>query len=151
MAERFFDTSAFAKHYWAEVGTAKVDAFLLESGAHHFISTLGVVELHSVSARLVRGAVISIADFQLVRGRFLADIAARLWQVIPVAATHCQLAQQLVVRHGPTRSMRTLDAIQLAVAFLTVVGPLDAFVCADSDLGAIANSEGLAVVNPEKP
>ena len=28
VADRFYDTSAFAKHYRAELGTAKVDAFL---------------------------------------------------------------------------------------------------------------------------
>lgn len=48
MADRFFDTSAAAKHYRVEVGTAKVDAFLAETGARHFLSDLSVVELHSV-------------------------------------------------------------------------------------------------------
>jgi len=38
MADRFFDTSAFAEHYRAELGTAKVDAFLAETGSRHFIS-----------------------------------------------------------------------------------------------------------------
>jgi hypothetical protein len=63
MADRFFDTSAFAKHYRAELGTAKVDAFLAETGSRHFISDLGVVELHSVLARLVRDGQITAADF----------------------------------------------------------------------------------------
>jgi hypothetical protein len=40
MADRFFDTSAFAKHYRAELGTAKVDAFLAETGSRHFISAV---------------------------------------------------------------------------------------------------------------
>ena len=44
MADRFFDTSAFAKHYRAELGTAKVDGFLAETGSRHFISALGAVE-----------------------------------------------------------------------------------------------------------
>lgn len=46
MADRFFDTSA-AKHYRAEPGTARVDAFLGEAGSRHFLSELGVVELHA--------------------------------------------------------------------------------------------------------
>lgn len=78
MADRFFDTSALAKHYRAEVGTARVDALLAEAGARHFISALGVVELHSVLARLARTGQITAADFHLARGRFLADIAAGL-------------------------------------------------------------------------
>jgi predicted nucleic acid-binding protein len=151
MADRFFDTSAFAKHYRAELGTAKVDAFLAETGSRHFISALGIIELHSVLARLVRNGQIAAADFHLARGRFLADIASGLWHVVPVTAAHFHYAQQLLVRHGLGRSLRTLDALQLAVSLLSSVRPLDAFVCSDSNLCLVAAAEGLAVVNPEVP
>ena len=93
MAERFFDTSAAVKHYRPEIGTAKVDAFLAEPGSRHFISDLTVVEFHSVLARLVRSGVISLAEFQGARGRFLADIVAGLWQVESLTAAHFQRAQ----------------------------------------------------------
>lgn len=43
MADRFFDTSAVAKHYRNEFGTATVDAFLAEPGSRHFISSLCIV------------------------------------------------------------------------------------------------------------
>jgi uncharacterized protein len=151
MPDRFYDTSAFAKHYRAELGTAKVDAFLAETNSHHFISALGVVELHSVLARLTREGKITAADFRLARGRFLADIASGLWQVVPVTAAHFHLAQQLLVRHGLGRSLRTLDALQLAVSLLNTVRSLDALVCADSNLCLVAASEGLVVINPEVP
>ncbi len=151
MADRFFDTSAFAKHYRTELGTAKVDAFLAETGSRHYISDVGVVELHSVFARLARDGKITAADFHLARGRFLADIASGLWQVVPVTAAHFHDAQQLLVRHGLGRSLRTLDAVQLAVALQNAIGPLDAFVCADSNLCLVAAAEGLTVINPEVP
>jgi len=152
MADRFFDTSAAAKHYRVEAGTAKVDAFLAEAGARHFLSTLSVVELHSVLARLVRTGQITAADFQSARGRFLADISASLWQIVPIAAVHFHQAQQLLVRHGLSHSLRTLDAIQLAVALsLNASGSLSAFVCADTGLCQIAAAEGLTIVNPEVP
>lgn len=152
MANRFFDTSAAAKHYRLEVGTAKVDALLTEAGARHFLSNLSVVELHSVLARLVRTSQISTADFQLARGRFLADIAGSLWQIVPISAVHLHEAQQLLIRHGLYHSLRTLDGIQLAVALSpNVSGPLGAFVCADTGLCQIAAAEGLTVVNPEIP
>jgi uncharacterized protein len=152
MADHFFDTSAVAKHYRAELGTARVDALLAEPGARHFISALGVVELHSVLARLTRTGQITAADFHLACGLFLADIAASLWQVVPVAAGNFPRAQQLLVQHGLGRSLRTLDALQLAVALaLHAAGPLDAYVCADANLGLIAAGEGLTVVNPEVP
>ena len=66
------------------MGTAKIDAILNEAGSLHFLSTLGVVELHSVLARLVRDGQITAADFHLTRKRFLADIASGLWNVVPV-------------------------------------------------------------------
>jgi hypothetical protein len=152
MANRFFDTSAVAKHYRAEVGTARVDTLLAEAGARHLISALSVVELHSVLARLVRTGQITAADFHLARGRFLADIAGGLWQALPVTAAHFHDAQQLLVRHGLVRSLRTLDSLQLAVALgWSAAGPLDAFVCADANLLAVAAAEGLTVLNPEVP
>lgn len=152
MADRFFDTSAAAKHYRVEVGTAKVDAFLAESGARHYLSELSVVELHSVLARLVRTGQITAADFHLVRGRFLADIVGSLWQIVPITTVQFHRAQQLLVQHALIHSLHTLDAIQLAVALnLHALAPLTAFVCADSNLCRIAAAEGLAVVNPEVP
>jgi len=92
MADRFFDTSAFAKPYRAELGTAKVDAFLAEAGSRHFISALGVVEFHSVLARLARGGQITAADFHLgaraiPRGHHFRPLARRAghgtWSTLP--------------------------------------------------------------------
>jgi predicted nucleic acid-binding protein len=152
MADRFFDTSAAVKHYRVELGTAEVDAFLAEAGARHFLSDLGIVEVHSVLARLTRTGNITVAAFHLARGRFLADIAAGLWQVLPVTAAHFHHAQLLLVHHALGRSLRTLDALQLAVALaLHASAPLDAFVCADANLGYVATAEGLTAVNPEVP
>jgi hypothetical protein len=54
MAEHFYDTSAAVKHYRNELGSARVDGFLADTASSHYLSTLGVVETHSVFARLVR-------------------------------------------------------------------------------------------------
>jgi predicted nucleic acid-binding protein len=152
MAERFYDTSAAVKHYRVELGTAKVDTLLAEAGSRHFLSTLGVVEVQSVFARLVRIGQITTADFPRLRGRLLTDIASGLWHVVQVTPADFQRAQQLLVGHATTRSLRTLDALQLAVALgLHASAPLDAFVCADATLGPIAAAEGLIVLNPEVP
>ena len=76
---------------------------------------------------------------------------AGLRQLVPVTAAHFHDAQQLLVRHGLGRSLRTLDALQLAVSLPNTIAPLDAFVCADSNLCLVAAAEGLPVVNPEVP
>jgi hypothetical protein len=152
MADRFFDTSAAAKHYRTEVGSTKVDAFIAEPGSQHFISALAVVEFHSILARLVRTGHITLPEFHLARGRFLGDVAQGFWQVTPVSSVHFHRAQQLLVKHGLSRALRTLDAVQLSAAMeLNMAMALSGFVCADANLCQIATAEGLVVINPEVP
>ena len=152
MAEHFYDTSAAVKHYRAELGTAKVDGLLADPASRHYLSTLGVVEVHSVFARLVRMGQITPVEFHRLRSLLLSDIASGLWRVVQVTPADFQEAQQLLVRHAPTRSLRTLDALQLAVALgLYPLAPLDDVICADANLCQIAVAEGLPVLNPELP
>lgn len=152
MANHFFDTSAAVKHYRAEVGTARVDALLADAGSRHFLSALGVVEAHSVFARLVRTGPITPAEFHRLRGGLLNDIASGLWTVMQMAPADYQQAQRLLVKHGLGRSVRTLDALQLAAALaLHASAPLDDFICADANLCVTAAAEGLIVLNPEVP
>ena len=82
MAEHFHDTSAAVKRYRSELGTAKVDALLADPASHHYLSTLAVVEPHSVFGRLVREGKITAAEFHRLRGRLLNDIASGLWRVV---------------------------------------------------------------------
>jgi hypothetical protein len=152
MADRFYDTSAAVKHYRAELGTAKVDALLADPASRHYLSTLGVVEAHSVFARPVRTGQITAAEFHRLRGRLLSDIASGLWQIVQVTPADFQQAQQLLVQHATTRGLRTLDVLQLAVALsVHALAPLDDFLCADAHLCLVAASEGLTVINPEVP
>jgi hypothetical protein len=152
MAEHFYDTSAAVKHYRTELGTAKVDSLLADPASGHYLSTLGVVEIHSVFARLVRMGQITPLEFQRLRGRLLSDIASGQWRIVQVTPADFQQAQQLLVRHAATRSFRTLDALQLAVALgLHAISPLDDFLCADANLCLIAAAEALSVINPEVP
>ena len=152
MAEHFYDTSAAVKHYRAELGTAKVDGLLADTASRHYLTTLSVVEAHSAFARLVRMGQITTLEFHRLRGRLLTDIASGLWQIIQVTPADMQQARQFLVRHAITRSLRTMDALQLAVVLsLNATSPLDDCVCADANLCLIAGSEGLTVVNPEVP
>ena len=77
MAGYFFDSSALAKHYHAEVGTAEVDRILQLPEARHFIARLALVEIRSVFAGKVRTGVISEDAFRLLLRRFLADVTTR--------------------------------------------------------------------------
>jgi predicted nucleic acid-binding protein len=147
-----FDTSALAKHYHPEDGSNSVDALLATSGMAHFVSRLSAVEIHSVLAKKVREGVFSSNDMEHLRRRFLCDVHAGTISILRMAASHYGLAQQLIIKHGPTRKLLTLDALQLAVAIDTHARvTLKGFVVADIRLEALANAEGLPTVNPDSP
>jgi uncharacterized protein len=152
VATLFFDTSALVKRYHREPGTEVVDEWFFRPGTRHFISELTIVEMLSVFARQVRERVILESDYRQFRDLFAAGVLNGLLTVEPVEGVHFSRARQLVEKHGTSRSIRTLDAIQLAVALeLREQGHADYFMCADRALCALAELEGLAVVNPESP
>jgi predicted nucleic acid-binding protein len=152
MANTFLDTSALGKHYHPEVGSAKVDDLLRDPGSRHFISRLSVVEIQSVFARKVRTGAITPDDFRHLRRRFLTDLTKRKFDLMRMTGHHYQEAERLLRQYGLTQGLRTLDALQLAVA-LDVHGRagLDHFVCSDRSLLAVAAAEGLTILDPEHP
>ena len=152
MARYFLDTSALVKHYHAEGGTSNVRTILNQPGAEHLITRLGTVETLSGFAIKVRTGVLSSSDFHRLRGLFLADVKRRLLRPIRVLNADYQQAGDLITKHGMSRQIRTLDALQLAVALrIHQASSIDQFVCADQRLCEIAILEGLAVINPELP
>ena len=150
MAGTFFDTSALGKYYHQEIGTAKVDELLTDTDATAFISRLSAVELHSVFAKKVRTKAILPADFELLRQRFSTDLRRRRFQIVRVTSPDFVLATKLIRRIGLEQNLRTLDALQLAIALgLREKSLVNQFVCADQSLCSIAAAEGLTVINPE--
>ena|SRR5437660_989166 len=152
MPNNFFDTSALGKHYHAELGTPNVEALLADATSRHFISRLGAVEVLSAFAGKVRSLTITVSDFETLRKRFLTELTNRVIQAVRVNGFHFQEAQRLIRKYGPTQRLRTLDALQLAIALdLHGKGRIDQFIGADGALLAVAAQEGLTVINPEKP
>jgi predicted nucleic acid-binding protein len=65
---------------------------------------------------------------------------------------HYQDAERLLRQHGPVRRLRTLDALQLAVAIdLHGKNAIQRIVSADRDLLVVASVEGLVGLDPENP
>ena len=152
MARYFFDTSALVKHYHAEAGTDVVDRVIDEPGAELIIARLTLVETISVFAIKVRTGEFDAAEFARLRGLFATHVARRRYQVFRLLHVHYDRARDLIADYGLRRQIRTLDALQLSVALeIHQVAPIDQFVCADQRLCDIARSEGLNVLNPERP
>jgi predicted nucleic acid-binding protein len=152
MPDYFFDTSALGKHYHPETGTATVDALLADAGSSHTVSRLGIVELHSVFAKKVRTGHLVPPDFARLVRRVRQEARAKSFHVVRLTVAHYESAAGLVRHVGPNQNLRTLDALQLAVA-LDLNDPARpiTFECADAALCAIAKAEGLTVINPEVP
>ena len=98
----------------------------------------------------VRSAVLERKAAGMQRARLLLDVAAGDIEVYGVIGDHFVTAERLIGRHGFAYRLRTLDALQLAVALdLSSQGLVDHFVVADQPLGEVAALEGLKVINPE--
>lgn len=149
MPRFFFDTSALVKNYHAEGGTPQVRAILATAAAEFFLSRLAAVEMLSGFAGKVRTGDLSSTDYGTLRKGFFADIRRKTLRPLRVLNAHYQLAGDLIGKHAMSRQLRTLDAIQLAVALhFHRSFPLDHFVCADQRLCDVARLEGLAVLRP---
>lgn len=150
MARYFFDTSAIVKYYHAEPGTAAVSRIFSEPNRKLAISSLGFVEIQSAFAMKVRSGTLAPKNAGMQRARLILDVAAGEIEVYRLSDHHLGTAEILIGRHGFNRRLRTLDALQLAVALdLSRQGLLDNFVVADKTLAETAVLEGLAVINPE--
>ena len=145
----FIDTSALAKLYHAEAGSPQMEMLVQAPDNRLIISQLTVIELQSVFAAKVRMRVIDQASLNQLRGLFFADLAAGRFKVVLVSGRYFRSADRLIRTHAVSRALRTLDALQLAVAVeLHRRGAGTALVASDKNLCEVAAAEGIQVVNP---
>jgi predicted nucleic acid-binding protein len=144
------DTSALAKLYRREIGTAVVERIIDDSSGDCFSSRLGVLEMHSVLARKTRAVEISPSDAALVLQRFRKDIRVRRFRVQAISVRHYEMAERFVDAYGPAHGLRTLDSLHPAGAIDLKAGKLiDSIVVADRILARVAALEGLLPIDPE--
>src|SRR5690242_9863047 len=116
MPRYYFDTSALIKHYHTETGSADVDRILGEPGSEFLIARLMLTEMTSVLAKKVRIGDITDVEFDRLILRFFADVRSRLILRMRMLNSHFERAGEMIARHGKTRQIRALDALQLSVA-----------------------------------
>jgi uncharacterized protein len=150
LAQYFFDSSALVKYYHAEIGTERIASIFAEPDRKIRISRVGLVEIQSALAMKVRSGVLTQAAAELQRQRLLLDVAGSAIEVYKVTEEHFSTAERLIARHSFSFRLRTLDAIQLAVALDLADQQLaEQFVVADRALAEVAAAESLRVLNPE--
>lgn len=153
MSGYFLDTSALAKLYHQEDGSYFVERLLTARVPSTVISRLSLVEMESVLAIKVRTGELDAGGRELARRRLRADVAqGRIRVGPPIDERHYRKARDLLARYGVQRGLRTLDAIQLAVALgLQEYGAVSAFVAADQRLCRTAEDCGFSTVDPTNP
>jgi predicted nucleic acid-binding protein len=146
----FFDTSSFVKRYHEELGADQVARVFETAGSVFQLSNLGILEAQSAFSMNVRTGEISLAQANSVNAGILRDVADNLVTVLTIEPRHFEAASVIISKYGFQRRMRTLDALQLAVALdLRSKNLLDVFVVADRLLAEIGALEGLSGLNPE--
>lgn len=114
-----------------------------------FISQLSLVEMQSGFAKKVRIGLIDELTLDELMGAFSFDIERKRFSVASVDDEVFGAAEQLMRTHAVKRALRTLDALQIAVAIaLSRSGLAETLVASDDNLCAVAKVEGLAVINP---
>ena len=144
MPNYFLDTSALAKRYHTENGSDFLDRLLEQAGSRSWISHLSIVEFESVLAIKTRTREIDPPALEVARRRFRADLAQqRLLVGPPFHEIHFQSARRLLSQYGVTDGLRTLDALQLAVALdLKQCGHVGVLVAADQRLCRVSALAG---------
>ncbi len=106
--------------------------------------------MQSALAKKLRIGIITRPIYEGSRLRFEADITLNKFVIVQIARHHKEAAIDLLKKHAPTRALRTLDALQLAVAVdLRAQRRLDYFVTADDRFGKVVQLEEITVINPE--
>lgn len=146
----FFDTSALVKRYHREVGTDVVDAAFDNKDATKMISDFSVIEFYSAFARKVRTEEITEDDFRKTIKEIAEDIQSGTIQLAFFGDYEKKEAAALIEKHGLSKNLRALDAMQLAVMKSLGLRAITHIYCADRTFAVLIEEEGFSVINPEE-
>ena len=123
-----------------------------EADRQIIISRLAGVEFHSALALKTRTGHLNREVSAALRIRFLNDVASGAISLVEVSEFHYPEAERLIIRYGDRQGLRTLDALQLAVASeLRLRVGVEIVVASDKVFCEVAALGGFAVLNPEHP
>ena len=138
----FFDTSALVKVYHREAGTDLVLP-IYKNEDQIYISELSKLEFISTIYKKFRNKEIDKNLLGIIRDKFLSDIYNRFY-ILPLTSLFLDVAFELIEKHGESRHLITLDAIQLAT-FSSIADDV-IFACGDSRLNSLARQVGFNVM-----
>jgi hypothetical protein len=131
------------------LGQAEVSRIFAEPDRKIAISNIGFVEIQSAIAIEVRSGTLDRKNADIQRARLMLDVSTGEIEIYRLSDKHLNAAELLIGRHSITRRLRTLDALQFAIALdLSRQNLIGHFVVADHVLGEVASLEGLSVIDP---
>lgn len=150
MSNFYLDSSALAKRYLTEIGSAWINGITDPAmGNNIVIAEITLVEVAAALAARHRGGGLTLAERDAAILLFTHHYANE-YMVIHIERAMIKQAADRTQNHR----LRGYDAVQLAVALAVndhyVARGLDPliFITADTDLAAAGAAEGLAVDNP---
>lgn len=149
MSIYFLDTSALVKRYHYEAGSRLVDQLWNDPRRELVITRLAQTEWHSAISIKTRTGQMSAQQSEQLKRHFAYDMVNKRPRVLRILVRHFRQADSLLNKYALHDGLRTLDALQLAVAMeLLHRNQLDLFVAADERLLQVATAEGLPTLNP---
>jgi predicted nucleic acid-binding protein len=146
MSLLFFDSSALAKRYLTEIGSAWIAA-QTDPAAGNTIVVAEITRVEVAAALAARHRLpdgITRAERDQLFGLLARHIATE-YRAIPISVAVADHAMQLTQAHR----LRGYDAVQLAAALAAAAAlPGLTFIAADNDLLNAARAEGLTADNP---
>ena len=142
----FVDTSAVAKRYITETGSAWVRSWA-QPTTHNIIviSDLAAVEMFSLLTRRVREGTLTASNEMVLRNVFMLHVEKE-YLTVPLEYSVLAQARNLVTKYP----LRTLDAIQLASAIRAsqlLAEPIT-FISAGRNLQSASAAEGFSTDDP---
>ncbi len=110
----YLDTSVLVPYYCPEPNSEEIEKIIMKS-VMPGISSLTEVEPASAVSRKIREGNLSLTDGNRIIAAFQSHAGQNLFLMIPVSSLHYQIAKDWIARFAT--SLRTLDALHLAVAF----------------------------------
>jgi len=141
----FFDTSALIKYFHEEAGTVTVTDLITSPESVIHVSDLVRIEFISALYRRYRNKEIDDKALNEAINGFYEEYSR--FNVEPLGHAVLQEAEELLIKHGKTHGLRTLDALHLATCILLKEANW-IFVASDDTLISVAKAVGLSTFNP---
>jgi predicted nucleic acid-binding protein len=139
----FVDTSALVKYYYPEKDSDRIEDLLLKA-RQVFISSLSITEMASALMKKVRMGELKKTEELLIWNTFLDDLGAGRIDVLMPDERQYERAADIIREIGSRHGIRTLDAIQLAVA--QSAGNVS-LLCSDKVMTTVAKKMGMQVIS----